>query len=69
MSQDNIMGYTWDEIQAMQRREYIRPIAKPQPIQWDESDDALLNQYGSIDALSLAGYHGTADRARRLGKV
>jgi hypothetical protein len=61
-----IFGYPWEEIQARQQGTYRpKPIVfSPLPAATDE-DRALLAQYGSIEALKVAGLFGVVDRLSR----
>jgi hypothetical protein len=61
-----IVGYAWEDVQAMQQGRYVRPTidtSKPgkSPA---TADRALLAEYGSVEALEAAGLHGVADRLK-----
>lgn len=64
-----IFGYDWADIQAAQRGDMSglrRPVNySPKFGEWTEADQALLEQYQSVEALESAGFYGTADRAKR----
>lgn len=64
---DKILGYDWDLIQRVQRKQatFNTPaVMQPLPAATDE-DRAALRQYGSIEALQVAGMHGIVDRLSR----
>ena len=66
-----IFGCSWEAIQRAQQGGRLHErlaIAAPE-IVWSDSDKALLAKYVTLCALEAAGFHGVADRARRLGKA
>lgn len=64
-----IFGYDWADIQAAQRGDMsgLRRSVNYSPNfgEWTEADQALMEQYQSVEALESAGFYGTADRAKR----
>lgn len=64
-----IFGYGWADIQAAQCGDMSglrRPIEdSPEFGEWTATDQHLLEQYQSVEALEAAGLYGTADRAKR----
>ena len=68
-----IFGYDWADIRAAQRGDMSglrRSINDSQRVgEWTDSDQALIEQYQSIEALEAAGFYGTADRAKRAKKA
>jgi len=64
---NNIFGYSWEEIQAMQQGTYDRPRAvhSPLPIATDK-DRELLSLHG-IEGLQELGLMGVVDRLSRDG--
>lgn len=60
-----IFGYAWEAIQAAQQGGMLvadRPITVES---WSARDQELLDQHGSAQALTEAGWHGVADRVQR----
>lgn len=64
---DKIIGYDWEDIQAMQQKRYVHPkldLSKPAKVPPTDADRALLAEHGSIEALEAAGLFGVADRLK-----
>lgn len=64
-----IFGYDWADIQAAQRGDMSGIRGSTNGSQkfgeWTEADQALMEQYQSVESLEAAGFYGTADRAKR----
>lgn len=63
-----IFGYEWEDIQrAQQGGRLHRQIDLSTPVDHSlsDADRELITQYKTVDALTAAGFHGTADKLRR----
>ena len=62
---DLIFGHSWEAIQRAQRGGRLHETidtSKPSTRTATDDDVALLQQYGTIEALKAAGLFGVADR-------
>lgn len=67
---ERIFGYDWDAFKRAQQGDMTglrRPVA-PTHQDWSDDDQTLLDRYKTVAALEAAGFHGTADRMKRLFK-
>ena len=63
---DSIFGYTWEEIQARQQGTYRpKPFVHTPPSLANDADYDALERAGSLDALTVNGMFGIADRLSR----
>lgn len=63
-----IFGYEWEDIQrAQQGGRLQRRVGVSKPVDHSLSDAgrALIEKHKTVEALTAAGYHGTADRLKR----
>ncbi len=66
---DKIFGFEWEHLLRVQRKQaslhsHVPLVPQPLPSATD-SDRAMLQKYGSIEALQAAGMHGIVDRLSR----
>lgn len=69
MSTNDIMGYSWSDINAMQHKQYIRPsvdVSKPVDHSLINGDLELFEKHG-IAGLQSMGFSGVVDRLQRNG--
>ncbi len=67
---DKIFGYDWEDIKRAQMGGRLqRPLHGPvSAAALLDTDRALIAQYQTPAALEAAGFHGVADRLRRITK-
>ena len=62
---NNIFGHSWEEIQAMQQKTYVRPKVVHEPLPKATDKDRELLALHGIDRLKELGLMGVVDRLSR----
>lgn len=64
----HIFGYEWEDIQRAQHGGRLQrriDLSRPVDHSLSAADAALVAEYKTVEALTAAGYHGTADKLKR----